>query len=104
MVSPVFLVTESSRLLILLSRARISNVPPRGNGTIRFLVPILFGQISTTCYFQSHNEAISKRNCCMLSKKKKLPDYFSTKLLYLKIRFHGLRKLFGELFAYVNAN
>ena len=42
-----------SRLLILLSRERISNVPPRGNGTIGFLVPILFGQISTTCYFQS---------------------------------------------------
>ena len=54
--------------------------------------------------FKVKNEAISKRNCCMLSKKKKLPVYFSTKLLYLKIRFHGLRKLFGELFAYVNAN
>ena len=51
------------------------------------------------------NEVISKRICCTLSKKKKLPVYLSTKLnMYLKIRFHGLRKLSGELFGYVNAN
>ena len=54
--------------------------------------------------FKVKNEVISKRNCCTLSKKKKPPVYFSTKLLYLKIRLHGLRKLFGELFAYVNTN